>query len=132
MDDASMEVSLEVNKEKRKYMLLPRQQNAGKNNDIKIANRSFENVEKFKYLETTVTNQNSFQEEIKWRLNSDNACYHSVQKLLSSRLLSKNLEIRIYKTMLRRTFGQKRDEVIGGWRKLHNEDLNTCTLRKYN
>jgi hypothetical protein len=92
------------------------------------------------------------QEEIKRRLNSGNACYHSVQALPSSRLLSKNLKIRIYKTIilpvvlygcetwsltlreehrlsvfenrvLRRIFGQKRDEVTGEWRKLHNEEL---------
>jgi hypothetical protein len=64
--------------------------------DIKIANRSYENVSQFKYLGTTVTNQNWIQEEIKWRLNSGNACCHSVQNPLSSRLLSKNLKIRIY------------------------------------
>jgi len=50
-------------------------------------------VEKFKYLGTTLTNQNSIQEEIKSRLNSRNSCYHSVQKLLSSSLLFKNLKI---------------------------------------
>jgi hypothetical protein len=66
--------------------LLSRHQNTGQNWDIKIANRSFENVSPFKYLGTTVTNQNSIQEEIKKRLNSGNACYHSVQNLLSSRL----------------------------------------------
>jgi hypothetical protein len=91
----------------------------------------------------TVTNENLIQEEIKRRLNSGNACYHSVQNLLSSRLLSKNVRIRIYKTIilpvvlygcetwsltlreehrlrvfenrvLRRIFGPKRDEVTGG------------------
>jgi hypothetical protein len=81
-------------------MLLSRDQNVGQNRDIKIANRSFENVSQFKYLGTTVTNQNLFQEEIKRRLNSGNACYHSVQNLLSSRLLSKNLKNRIYKTIV--------------------------------
>jgi hypothetical protein len=57
-------------------------------------------VSQFKYLGTTVTNQNLIQKEIKRRLNSGNACYHSVQNLLSSRLLSKNLKIRIFKTII--------------------------------
>jgi hypothetical protein len=99
-----------------------------------------ENVVQFRYLGTTITNQNLIQEEIKRRLNSGNACYHSIQNLLSSRLLSKNIKIRIYKTIilpvvlygcetwsltlreaqrlrafenrvLRRIFGPKRDEV---------------------
>jgi hypothetical protein len=61
--------------------------NAGQNQEIKIGNRSFENVSQFRYLGTTVTNQNLIQEEIKKRLNSGNAFYHSVQNLLSSRLL---------------------------------------------
>jgi hypothetical protein len=93
------------------------------------------------------------QEEIKRRLNSGNACYHSVQNLLSSRLLSKNVKVRIFKTIilpvvlngcgtwsltasvehklrvfenrvLRRIFGPKRDGMMGGWRKLHNEELH--------
>jgi hypothetical protein len=68
--DASKEVGLEINVEKTKYtrMLLSRHQNASQNRDIKIANRSFENVSQFKYLGTTVTNQNLIQEEIKRRL----------------------------------------------------------------
>jgi hypothetical protein len=74
-------------------MLLSRRQNVGKNRDINIAHRTFENVSQFKYLGATVTNQNFIQEEIKRRLNSGNACYHSVQNLLSSRLLSKNLKL---------------------------------------
>jgi hypothetical protein len=82
-----LQLSLEVNTEKTKYMLLSRQQNAGQNYDIKIANRCFENVAKFKYLVTTITNQNLIQEEIKRRLNSGNVCYHSVQNILSYRLL---------------------------------------------
>jgi hypothetical protein len=85
--DDSKEVGLEINAEKTKYMLLSRHQNVGQNRDINIANRSFENVSQFKYLGTTVRNQNLIQEKIKRRLNSGNACYHSVQNLLSSRLL---------------------------------------------
>jgi sorting nexin-29 len=91
--DASKEVGLEINVEKTKYMLLSHHQNVGQNRDIKIKNRSFQNVSQFKYLGTTVTNQNLIWEEIKRRLNSGNACYHSVQSLLSSHLLSKNLKI---------------------------------------
>jgi hypothetical protein len=151
--DASKDVALEINVEKTKYMLISRQQNIGQNGDIKIADRSFENVSQFKYLGTTVTDQNLIQEKIKRRLNSGNACYHSVQNLLSSWLLSKNLKIRINKTIivpvvlcgcetwsltlkqehrlgvfenrvLRRIFGPKRDEMTGEWRKLHNEELH--------
>jgi hypothetical protein len=91
----SKEVGLEVNAEKTKYMLLSRHQNAGQNHNIKIGDRLFENVAQFKYLGPTVTNQNLIQEEIKRRLNSGNACYRSVQNLWSSRLLSKNVKIRI-------------------------------------
>jgi hypothetical protein len=142
-------------------MLLSHHQNAGQNRDIKIANRSFENVSQFRYLGMTLTNQNLIQEEIKRGLSLGNACYHSVQSLLSSHLLSKNLKMRIYKTIIlpvvlygcetwsltlreehrltvfenkvsRRIFGPKRDEVMGGWRKLHNEELRVVLFIKYN
>jgi hypothetical protein len=79
--DASKEIGLEVNTEKTKYMLLSHHQNAGQNHDTKLANRSFENVARFNYSGTTVTNQNLIQEKIKGRLNSGNACYHLVQNL---------------------------------------------------
>jgi hypothetical protein len=80
-------------------MLLSRHQNIllDEIQDIKVANKSFENVSQFKYLGPTVTNQNLIQEEIKWNLNSRNACNHLDQNLLSSRLLPKNVKIRIQK-----------------------------------
>ena len=64
-------------------------QNAGRSHNINIENSPFERVEEFKYLGTTLINQNPIQEEIKSRLKSGNACYQSVQNLLSSSLLSK-------------------------------------------
>jgi len=120
---------------------------------MRIEHSSFERVEKFKYLGTTITHQNSSQEEIKSRLKSGNVCYHSAQYLLSSSLLYKNLKIKIYRAIilpvvlygcetwsltlreerklmmfedrvLRRIFGPKRDELTGEWRKLHNVELN--------
>ena len=60
---------------------------------MRIDNNTFERVEEFKYLGTTLTNQNSVAEEIKSRLRSGNACYDSVENLLSSRLLSKDQDI---------------------------------------
>ena len=65
---------------------------------VKIDSNSFEGVEEFKYLGTTLTNQNCIQVEVKSRMMLGNACYHSAQKLLSSRLLSKKLKIKIYRT----------------------------------
>ena len=59
----------------------------------------FRTAEEFKYLGTTLTIQNSIREEIKSRLRSGNACYHSVQNLLSSRLLSRKLKIKIYRSI---------------------------------
>jgi hypothetical protein len=123
------------------------------NQNIKIYNKSFERVEEFKYLGATLTKRNCIHEEIKSRLKSGNACYHSVQNLLSSRLLSKHTKIRVYRTIilpvvlydcetwsltlreeqrlrvfenrvLWRIFGPKRDETTGEWRRLHNGELN--------
>jgi hypothetical protein len=67
---------------------------------MEIDNISIESVEEFKYLGTTLTNQNSIQEELKSRLKSGNACCRSVQNLLSSSLLSKNLRIKLYRTII--------------------------------
>jgi hypothetical protein len=78
LTDASKEVGLEVTTEKSKCILVSCDQNADQNQDTKVGNRSFENVSQFKYLGMTVTYQNLIQEEIKRRLNSGNACCHSV------------------------------------------------------
>ena len=119
---------------------------------MKVDNSSIESVEEFKYLGTKLTNRNSVQEEVKSTLKSGNACYYSVQNILSYSLLSKNFKVQIYTTtllpvfygretwsatmreerrlrvfenrVLRRIFGPKRDEVAREWRKLHNEELN--------
>ncbi|KAJ4435328.1 hypothetical protein ANN_17938 [Periplaneta americana] len=181
--EASKAIGLEVNPEKTKYMIMSPDQNIVQNGNIKIGDFSFEEVEKlkhlgatvtnindtreeikrriniemqvekFKYLGATVTNVNDTREEIKHRINMGNACYYSVEKLLSSSLLSKNLKVRIYKTVilpvvlygcetwtltlreehrlrmfenkvLRKIFGVKGDEVTGEWRKLHNAELH--------
>ena len=113
-------------------------------------------MEEFKYLGTTLTNQNSIQEEIKSRLKSGNACYHTVQNILSSSSLSKNLKIKIYSTIifpvvlygcetwslksreerrlrvfensvLRRIFGPKRGEVTGNGENYTMRSLGICT-----
>jgi len=89
----SEEIGLEVNADKTKYMVMSRDQNTGRSDSIKTDNSSFGRVEQFKYLGTTLRNQNSIKEVIKSRWKSGNACCHSVQNILSSRLLSKNIKI---------------------------------------
>ena len=86
---ATTEIGLEVNADKTKYMVMSRDRNAGWGHSVKTDNSSIERVEEFKYLGTTLTDQNFIQEEIKCRLKLWNACYYSVQNLLSSSLLSK-------------------------------------------
>ena len=93
---ASKDIGLEVKSDKIVYVVMSRDQNAGRSHNTNINNSSFERVETFKYLETNITNQNPIQVEVKSRLDSGNACYHSAQNLLSSSLLSKNLKIKIY------------------------------------
>ena len=68
-------------------------QNAGQSN-IQIGNKSFERVQQFKYWGTSLTNENFNHKEIKSRLESENACHHLVQYLVSSSLLSKNMKIK--------------------------------------
>ena len=114
---------------------------------------NFEEVGEFKYLGTVISNRNEMHKEIKHRLNSGNACYYALQRLLSSQLLSKNIKLRIYKTVilrvilygcetwtltlreekslrvfenkvLRKIFGPKRDDETGELRRLHNGELH--------
>jgi hypothetical protein len=77
--EASRHIGLEINAEKTKYMIMSRHRNSGQNQNIRRTNESFEKVVRFKYLGTTLTNQNDIHDEIKSRLNSGNACYYSVQ-----------------------------------------------------
>ena len=110
-------------------------------------------VEMFKYLGVTVTNTNDIREEIKRKISIGYACYYSLEKILSSPLLSKKLKVNTYKTIilpvvlygcetwsftlreehrlrlfenkiLRKIFGAKKDEIIGEWRKLENAELH--------
>jgi hypothetical protein len=133
-------------------MIMSHNQKAGQTNYIKTGNKSSEMVEEFRYLETTLTNQNSIHEEIKNRLELGTACYQSEQNLLYSSLLPNKIQMKIYRTIilpfvlygcetwsltlgeecrlgvfenrwLRRMFGHRRDEVTLQWRKLHNEEL---------
>ena len=76
-------------------MIMSRDQNAGRSPSMKIDNSSIERVEEFKYLGSTLRNNNSIQEEIKSRLKVGNACYYSLQNLLSSSLLSKTMKVKI-------------------------------------
>jgi sorting nexin-29 len=150
--ETSRDVGLEINAEKTMYMIVSHNPNPGQNQNIRIANESFENVAKFTYLGTLLTNQNDIHDEIKNRFNLGNACYYSIQNLLSSYLISKNLKIKIYKTVILpvmpygceifslllreeprlrvfenrvlRIFGSKREE-DRSWRKLHNSELHS-------
>jgi hypothetical protein len=79
---------------------MSRHQTTGQSLYINEVNESFENVAEFEHFGTTVTVQTCIHEEIKSRLNSLNACYHAVRHPLSFRLPSKNVNIKIYKTLI--------------------------------
>jgi hypothetical protein len=114
---ASKDIGLEVNAEKSKYVFMSCEQNSGQNHNIMTGSKSFASEAKFKHLETTLihscihsfcslscdrsmasfkatalTIQNCIHEEIKNRLSSGNACYHSIKNILSSSLLSKKVQ----------------------------------------
>ena len=149
----SKDIAFEVNSDKTKYMITSRQENIVQNQNIMIENLSFEKVEKIKNMGVTVTNTNDIRLEIKRRMNMGNACYYSLEKILSSRLLSKKRKVNTYETIilpvvlygcetwsltlreehrlrvfenkvLRKIFGAKRDEMTGKWRKLYNAELH--------
>jgi hypothetical protein len=132
---------------------MSRNQNAGQNHNIKTDNKSFKMVKHFRYLGTTLTYRNSIQEEIKSRLKAGNVCYHSLPNLLSSSLLSKNITIKIFRSIilpvvlygwetwslilreehrlrvfenrvLRKISGLERDELTENRARLHNGDLH--------
>jgi hypothetical protein len=152
---ASKKTGLEVSAEKTNYLVMSRYWNAGRSHNMKIDNNFFERVEEFRHFGTTLINQNSIEEEIKNRFNSGNACLHSVQNRLSSCLLSKSLNIKVYITIIlpvvygcgtwsltlreecrlrifenrvqRRIFGPKRDEVTGGEENYIMRSLMMCT-----
>jgi hypothetical protein len=96
----SKEICLEVKAVETKIKVMFRDQNAGRIYNIKIGNSSCERVEEFKYLGTSLSNQNSILDELKSRLNSRNACYYSVQNLLSSSLLFKNGTIKTHRNII--------------------------------
>jgi hypothetical protein len=95
--DASKEFGLEVIPEETNCMLMSRSQKLGQKHSVRIANRSFEDEAEFKYLGTTLTDQNCMDEEIKRRLNSKNAFYLFIQSLLSSPFLCRNLKVKYTK-----------------------------------
>jgi hypothetical protein len=97
---ASKETGLAVNGENTKCRFVSPKQHAGKNQNINLGNKSFKRERHFIYLETTLTNQNSTHEKNKRRLKLGTPCYHSLQNPLSSSLLSKNIKIKIYRTVI--------------------------------
>ena len=96
----SKEIGLEVNADAAKNTVISRNQNVGQSHRTNLIIFPVDMWKSSNIWKQTVTNQNSIEEEIKSRLKSGNACCHSVHNLLSSRLLSKNLKIKIYRTII--------------------------------
>ena len=146
--NACKDIGLAVNTRKTKGVQIGRHRGIIANEHNQIERNSSEKVKTFKYLGSLLTNQNFIQEEIKCRLKAGNSCYYSVQTLLSSRFLSKNFKIKIYKTIILPVvlYGCETWSLIlreecrlrvfeaniwfkmnenGEWRWLHNEQLHT-------
>jgi len=138
---------------KTEYMVMSRDHNAAQIHNIQTGNSSQRKVEQIKHFGTTLIIQNSIQDEIKNKLESGNACYHSVQNLVSYSLLHKNIKVKIYRTIilpvvlygcepwsltlreerrvklfenmvLTRIFGLRKGETTGEWRRLYDVELN--------
>jgi hypothetical protein len=85
---------------------MSRDYNAGRSYNMKTDNSSFERVEQLKYLGETLANQNPIQKDIQsGLLKSGNSCFHSIQNLLSSSLLSEYIKIKIYGAIAFLLFG---------------------------
>jgi len=94
------DIYVTLQEETTNFMIMSRDKHAGKKHDRKMCNKFFKRVQHIRYFGTTLTGQNSIHKEIKGRLKSGNAYCHSVQNLLSSGLLSKNIKIKIYGSVI--------------------------------
>jgi len=92
---ACEEIGLQINIDKTKYMITSRNTGNEGNKNIIIRDEVIEKVNKFKYLGAYVTSKNEVTDEIKSLLVSVNACFYSVQKLLTSRLILSKLKLKI-------------------------------------
>jgi len=144
--EACDEIGLQVNIDKTKCMIRSRNTGNEGNKNIRIRD---EVIETFKYYRAYVISKNEATD----RLISGNACFYSVQKLLTSRFISRKMKLKIYRTVIlpvilsgceswsttladehklrvfenkvfRKIYGPKRDEMTGKWRRLHNEELH--------
>ena len=96
----SKEFGVEVNVENTKYIPFSHEENAGKYHNVKIDNKFLVSMEQFKYLGTKLTNRSCIHEEINVKLKSGDTCYLSVQNVLTSSLLSKNINIKILRPVI--------------------------------
>ena len=150
---SSKDIGLVVNFEKTKYMITSRHSNVIQNKNIVITDLSFEKCGKVQISRSNSNRYKYMREEIKLRINMGNACYYSLEKILSPRLLSKKLKVKTFKTIilpvvlyicetwslslreehrlrvfenkvLRKIFGAKKHETTREWRKLDKAELH--------